>query len=192
MNEQVQAVMAELDEHRDRYAAFCRSLKDNELQSPVPQSTWLVRDFIAHLATIDRPVMQMFQGIRDGRGSDARGEGGVRWDVDDWNEAQVQERRSRTVEDLLAEAADVRSELRDVMAGFTAEDLDYVMKFGGDAKRPPGEVKLGAYLRGWCKHDPMHAVDMLRGIPERLTPDLEQWFDDPVIQGYQAIMNRDA
>jgi hypothetical protein len=27
-------------------------------------------------------------------------------------------------------------------------------------------------------------------MPERMTPELQAWFADPVVQGYQAQMNR--
>jgi hypothetical protein len=190
MHPDVEAVIAELDAHRERFEAFCRSLTGEELERPVPRSSWRVRDFIAHLATIDGPVMRMFEDVHAGRDEGLRGPDGGRFDVDGWNEERIQERRQRSVEDLLGEAAEVRAQLHEVMATLDEGDLAHVIKFIGDAKRPPGEVRLGAYLRGWCKHDPMHALDMSRALPERLTPELQAWFDDPIVARYQAAMNR--
>jgi hypothetical protein len=187
---EVEQVVTELDAHRARFEAFCRSLSDEELGRAVPRSTWLVRDFIAHLATIDLPVMRMFSDVQEG-GDGRIGTGGRdRFDVDQWNEEQIQARRRASVEELLREAAEVRSTLRGVLSRFSEENLAHRMKFQGDSKRPASEIRLGSYLRGWCKHDPMHALDMCRALPERLTPEMQAWFDDPIIAGYQAAMNR--
>jgi hypothetical protein len=189
MNPDVEAVIEELDGHRDRFEAFCRSLSPEELDRPVPRSTWLVRDFIAHLGTIDGPIGEMFRTIHEGGDPGMRNADGGKWDVDAWNDHQVEARRAKDVEALLAEAAAARIVLHGHMAELTADDISRTMKFGGDSKRPPGQVEIRQFLRGWCKHDPMHAVDMMRALPERRSPELDAWFDDPIIRGYQAAMN---
>ncbi len=190
MHPDVTAVVQELDAHRARFESFCRSLSEEQLKRPVPRSTWVVRDFISHLATIDGPVGEMFLGVHEGRDTGVRTPDGVKWDVDRWNDRQVEERRAKTVDDILAEAASSRSALHALMAQLTAEDIEKTLKFGGNSKRPPSEVRLLDYLGGWNKHDPMHVIDMVRALPEVITADLEAWFDDPVIQGYQAAMNK--
>lgn len=190
MTPEVAEIVAELDAHRARFEVFCRSLSSEELGRAVPKSTWIVRDFIAHLATIDRPVGEMFRTMHAGADPGLRGADGQRFDVDAWNEGQVQSRRQLSVEELLAEADASRAELKQDLAALTAEDLAKTLRFQGDSKRPPSEIALGRYLRGWCKHDPMHVLDMVRALPERETPELAAWFADPVIQGYQAMMNR--
>jgi hypothetical protein len=191
MHETVATVIEELDAHRERFEAFCRSLSEEELTRSVPRSTWLVGDFIAHLATIDGPVGEMFRSVHAGEDPGIRTGDGQRFDVDGWNEGRIQERRVRTVEDLLAEAAGARAALKVHLSALTAEDLAKSLKFQGDSKRRPAEWPLESYLRGWCKHDPMHALDMSRALPEQMTPELEQWFADPVVRGYQRAMNPD-
>ena len=189
MHPDVATVMQELDAHRARFIVFCRALSQEELETPVPGSEWQVRDFIAHLATIDGPVAATFTAIQENRqGADA-GDGGARWDVDRWNQGKVEERRGRSVNELLTEAAEGRVHLRKVLAAFDQESLGRKLRFGGDSRRAAAEIEVLAYLRGWCKHDPMHVVDMLRGIPPRRTAIIEQWIDDPVIASYQAQMN---
>jgi hypothetical protein len=191
MDCRVEAVIAELDRHRLRFEAFCRSLSGEQLVRPVPGSDWLVRDFIAHLATIDAPVTQMFRTYQQpAAGPDDAGQTRGAWDVDRWNQGRIEERRDGTIEQILTEAAETRRECRGALAAFTSEQVERTMRFGGDGKRPAGEVRLLDYLHGWCKHDPMHAVDMVRALPEHDTPQMREWFDDPVIQGYQAAMNR--
>ena len=182
-------VVDELDRHRAKFEEFCRSLSNNELSLAVPNSTWIVRDFIAHLATIDGPVSQMFRSMHAGEDPGIRDADGGRFDVDNWNDRQVEQRRMLSVEDVLAEAALARAELRKDLLALTDEDLARTLKFGGDSKRAAAEIPFGAYLRGWCKHDPMHVMDMSRALPHR-QPELAPWFDDPVIQGYQRQMNQ--
>jgi hypothetical protein len=186
---EVAAVVKELDEHRARFETFCRSLAEDELSTPVPNSTWIVKDFISHLATIDGPVGEMFRSIHAGADPGMRNSDGGKFRVDDWNDNQVEKRRGRSVEKILAEARESRAVLHGYMDALTSEDVHRVIPFGGDSKRPASQIELLQYLRGWNKHDPMHVIDMLRGIPARRTPDLDAWFDDPVIRGYQASMN---
>ena len=192
MTPDVEAILAELDGHRLRFTVLCRSLTSEELDRPVPQSSWIVRDFIAHLATIDAPVAGMFRTIHEGGDAGIRGNDGAPWDVDRWNEAQVQQRRGLTVDQLLFEAAEQRTALRNQLARLTEDDLDRTIKFGGDARRPPSEIALRSYLRGWCKHDVMHAVDMARAFPEKISARTAEWFADPVVAMYQKSMNGPA
>lgn len=182
-------VIEELDGHRAKFEAFCRLLSRGELERPVPNSTWQVRDFIAHLATIDVPVGGMFRSMHIGEDPGIRNPDGGRFDVDNWNDLQVEERRTHDLETVLSEAAKTRADLKAQMYVLTDQDLARTLKFGGDSKRPASEIPFGSYLRGWCKHDPMHAMDMSRALPERQA-ELAAWFDDPIIQGYQNAMNR--
>lgn len=184
----VQEVIDELDRHRAKFEEFCRSLSQEELARDVPNSTWQVRDFIAHLATIDGPVSGMFRSMHSGEDPGIRNADGAPFNVDDWNDKVVMERRALSVEDVLAEAAKSRADLKEYMYVLTDGDLARNLKFGGDSKRAASEFPFGMYLRGWCKHDPMHAMDMSRALPERQAS-LAPWFDDPVIQGYQKQMN---
>ncbi|MEX0784628.1 MAG: DinB family protein [Dehalococcoidia bacterium] len=185
----VTRVIDELAAHRATFEAYCRSLSEGQLNRPVPQSTWLVRDFIAHLATIDEPVSEMFRTVHAGADPGIRTGDGERWDVDRWNEDRIQERRTLSVEEVLSQAADSRAAMLVHLSALDDADLAKSLKFGGDARRAPAEFPLGGYIQGWCKHDPMHALDMSRALPEAMTPQLEQWFADPVVQGYNRQMN---
>ncbi len=192
MHPDVALVVTELADHRFKFEAFCRWLSKEELECPVPRSTWLARDFIAHLATIDEPVAGMFRAIHEGRETGIRTPDGAPFEVDRWNEDRIQERRARSLEELLGEAVSQRQKLLVHLEALDAADLPRKIPFRGDARRPAGGWELGRYLRGWCKHDVMHAVDMARAVPERVTPQVARWFDDPVVAGYQAMMNRDG
>lgn len=188
MTNQLDDIVQELDRHRERFEAFCRSLSAEELERPVPGSTWLVRDYIAHLATIDQPVAAMFRAVRQG-GRKGTSEGSEdRFDVDAWNDEVVQARRSRSVEELLDEVRRERAALKQELLAFTPADLERSIPFGGDAKRPAGMVPLGRYLAGWCRHDPIHVADMISALPKRRSQ-VEDWIRDPVVDQYQRVMN---
>jgi len=187
---EIEALLAELDEQRLRFTVLCRGLTAEQLERSVPGSNWLVRDFIAHLATIDRPVRRFIESVR-GEGADAgRSGGSAGGSIDEWNDRQVEERRERTVEELLVEMAEERSKMRALLASLTEEDLGRTIRFPGDSKRPPQELTLRQYLQGWVKHDGIHAVDMLRALPEwREELLVQRWLADPVIARYQQAMN---
>jgi Mycothiol maleylpyruvate isomerase N-terminal domain len=190
MHPDVAAVITELDAHRVRFEGFCRALSPEELSRTVPNSTWVVKDFVSHLATIDEPVESIFRNVHAGKGGAFTPEGGSPRHVDTWNDEAVAQRRGRSLDEIFAEAARRRAAIEEAMAELTQDDLDQVMTFGGDSKRPAGKFQLLRYLRGWNKHDPMHVVDMMRALPERKSAELDAWFDDPAIKGYQAAMNR--
>jgi hypothetical protein len=57
-----------------------------------------------------------------------------------------------------------RADLTDALAGFTDEQLDSTIHFGGDSKRAPRDIALFAYLSGWVFHDRWHTEDARRAI----------------------------
>ena len=193
MTPEVESVVRDLDGHRAKFETFCRSLSEEELDRDVPNSHWLVRDFIAHLATIDGPVRVMFEsmtGSRPTATSTPETSGGERWDVDRWNDSRVAARRNQTVDQIFEEAARERSRMHDALAALSEADLDKTLHFGGDTKRSAADLRLGDYIRGWAKHDVIHVADMLRALPERDTQDMRAWLDDPAVAGYQQMMNQ--
>jgi DinB superfamily len=176
--EQVAAIVREIEEHRTRFEDFCRSLSDEELDRLVPPDReWQVKDYISHLATIDQGVQPWFEALAQGKETPRAGtEGQERFDVDRWNQGQIERRREHDVEQILAEGARHREMLKATMNAFQEATLESVFHFPGDAKRPPMDIPFGMYLRGWAKHDPMHAHDMLRALPERADdPGLRDW-----------------
>ena len=57
----VQKVIDAIVENRVKFEAFCYSLSDEQLNRPVPESTWVVRDFAAHLDTLDPQMIRLFE-----------------------------------------------------------------------------------------------------------------------------------
>jgi hypothetical protein len=165
-------MVAETNRNRAQFESFCRGLSAAELQRPVPSSTWLARDFIAHLATIDTWVNEWFEHIADGKEWRPRGDDGGPFNIDTWNEARVQARREATVEELLVEAASNRETLWATVDRFTDEILAQKFDFRGHS------ITFQRYLELWAGHDPAHSADMLRALPEQAA--------DPVIAAWTA------
>ncbi len=51
--ETVTTVVRTIREQREKFETFCRSLSEEELRRPVPESTWIVKDFVSHLGSLD-------------------------------------------------------------------------------------------------------------------------------------------
>lgn len=188
MHPRVQPIVDEVRRHRARFDDFCRGLSDEQLARPVPDSTWIVKDYISHLATIDKTVVVWFESLADGSAAaptaearDAAGDGGG-FDIDAWNDRQVAKLRDTPVPDLLTLARDHRVRLLAAMDRFTDATIDSDIPFPGDATRRPQPINFGGYLIAWAKHDPAHARDMLRALPERAQdPGLGTWLDTVTI-----------
>ena len=190
-SESVGKVVEAIVENRKRFEAFCYSLSDEELMRPVPGSTWVVRDFAAHLGTLDVALQRWFDEAGAGRhvdgGTTATGEP---FDVDAFNDAQVASRRDWPLERIFAEANENRAKLIESLARLTEEQVAQPMHFAGDAKRKGGDLPLNMFLAGWAQHDPIHVADMVKALPERAAePEIAAWLDDPFVRGYQAIMS---
>lgn len=191
-SETAQRVIEAIRANRVHFEAFCYSLSEEQLNRPVPQSTWIVRDFAAHLGTLDTELMRWF-GSAAGEAMPDSGAGadGTRFDMDAFNDAAVAERRSWPLERIFAEAATNRVALIDTIAGLTEEQVNRTTRFAGDGKRQGGELPLNLFLAGWAQHDPIHVADMLRGLPELADDaELKAWLDSPFVAGYQKVMNR--
>lgn len=172
MERQLQPVIRAADENRVRFEAFCRSLSPEDLVRPVPDSTWQVQDFVAHLATIDDFVGDWFAHLADGRPWRPRGDDGSPFNIDTWNEARVQPRRAVGVEALLAAAASERKRFWSVADRLTPEILAQEFEFRGNT------VTYLRYLELWTGHDPAHAADMLRALPPSAHHGARAWVDD--------------
>lgn len=193
-SEMMRGIIQTVRDNRVRFEAFCRSLSEEELSRPVPDSSWVVKDFVSHLATLDPTLVLSFEAAAAGRPEDAtRNPDGSLLDLDALNDGLVSERRDWPLERILEEASANRAALIESMERMTDEDIAQVMRFTGDAKRSPADLPLRVFMLGWAHHDTIHAADMLRALPERATDaDLAAWVDGPMVKAYQAAMSGPA
>ena len=193
MNETVQHVIAAIRENRRKFEEFCSSLSEEQLARPVPDSTWIVKDFVTHLATLD-PLFDGFLGVveRGGQIDMSRDGSGAPFDLDAWNDGQVAERRDWPIARIFAETAAHREKLIESLGRLDEEQIGRPMHYTG-GKHGAADFPLKAFLVGWAQHDPIHAADMLKALPERADDAaLTSWLANPFVSGYQASMSGPA
>ncbi len=190
MNETIEQVVTGIVENRKKFEAFCFTLSEEELGRPVPESTWIVRDFAAHLDTLDPALVRWFGAAASGvERAQPMSDGGNPMDIDEFNDAEVAARRDWPLSRVFEEAATNRVKLIETLRTLTQAQIDAPVHFAGDAKRRAGDIPLKLFLAGWSQHDPIHAADMLKALPERAAdPEIKAWIDNPFVAGYQAAM----
>lgn len=189
MSETMQQVITAITENRERFRAFCMSLSDEEAMRAVPDSTWVVKDFAAHLATLDTTLVRYLESVIEGGQINMKQTAtGDPFDLDEWNNEQVAERRDWSMQRVFDEAAVNRARLIETLQRMTDEQIDRNMHFS-DPKRGSADFPLKAFLVGWTQHDPIHAADMLKALPERAAdPELAAWLANPFVTSYQTAM----
>jgi hypothetical protein len=190
-SETIDRITQQFRTNRDRFEAFCRSLSDEELSRPVPDSTWTVKDFVSHLATLDTELIRWFEAVRKGTTDEpARSADGSRFDVDKWNNGVVAERSAWSLDQIFEEATRNRKRLLAALHTLDDAKIEQTVRFPGDNKRPPADIPFKLFLFGLARHDNIHSADMLKALPERVEdPDLKAWLDDPAVKWYQDAMS---
>jgi hypothetical protein len=190
-SETIERLKQQFRTNRERFVVFCRSLSDEELERPVPDSTYRVKDFASHLATLDTELVRWFEAVREGRTDEpARSADGSKFDVDKFNNAVVAERRDWSLDQIFEEAAANRKRLLTALVALDEEAIGLTVHFSGDNKRPPADVPFKLFLFGLARHDNIHVADMVKALPERADdPELKAWLDDPAVRWYQDAMS---
>ncbi|MEX2238578.1 MAG: DinB family protein [Dehalococcoidia bacterium] len=178
-NPRIQLVLDELARHRRQFEVFCRSLSEDDLATPVPDSPWTVKDYIAHLATVDGVIAAGFQrvsGTSDVVAPDIPA--GEPFDIDDWNAAAVEARSGRSLDELLSEAAEHREDMARVFADLDDAHLGIPVPYGmrRASGLPDTPVPLREILWAISLHDPTHTRDILRALPDKSEePFVKEW-----------------
>lgn len=190
MNDTVEQVTPVIRENRRKFQEFCFSLSEDELTRAVPDSTWVVKDFASHLSTLDSLFIGYVGRLERGEQiSMTQDAAGAPFDLDVWNDAQVAERRSWSMQQIFDEASMNRDTLIAAFASLDEEQVGRLMHFS-DPKRGSADFPLKAFLVGWAQHDPIHTADMLKALPERASDAaLQAWLANPFVSGYQAAMS---
>lgn len=161
--ERAQQAIDRMAEERERLIAWVRTVPGEAWSRMAPGGVWQARDYVAHLASIDPLLVGLMRALQAG-GTPAQGADGRPFSIDDWNEAQILERRSRPIEELIAAMERQRPDLNAAMADFTDEQLDTTFHFGGDKSRSPRDITVAQFLAGLVYHDRWHMEDARRAI----------------------------
>jgi uncharacterized damage-inducible protein DinB len=187
----VQHAADTMQKHRQQFDEFCRSLTEEELDRPVPDSTWTVKDFIIHLAQFDEEVTRWMEALKSGHVEEpGRNPDGTTFDVDAYNNARIDERHDWPLDRILADGDENRAKLAVVMEELEDAHIEQTVHFPGDNKRPSANVQFKLFLVGLARHDPIHVADMLKALPERAAdPAITAWMDDGAVKWYQNAMS---
>lgn len=179
MNPRTRLVVDEMSRHRVQFEYLCHDLNADELDTKIPDSHWTVKDYIAHLCTIDALIAHAFAAQVGQQAPLPDTAYPQPFDIDDWNEAAVRSRMSRSVDELLAEGATHRDYMAKAIAAMSDEHLDRIIPYGGDRKAldlQPSMVRFGGLLWGIAVHDPTHTRDILRALPHRAEQSwIQEW-----------------
>lgn len=187
----IDKVVSTIKDERTRFEAFCRSLSSEELERMVPpDNKWSVKDFAAHLGTLDTEIIRWFDAVAAGvPDQPTLNADGTHFDIDHWNDRIVSERHNWTLDQIFAEAATNRAKVIASLAKLTEENVNTTVRFGGDNKRAPADVPLKLFILGWAHHDAIHLADMLKALPERADdPAIREWLSHPAVTWYQNAM----
>jgi hypothetical protein len=162
--QRAQEAIDKLAQERERFITWVRSVPSDDWAKLSPDGMWQVRDYVAHLASIDPLLTRMIRAFQREGDVDENRPSRPPFNIDDWNEGKILERRTHSIEDLIDEMEKYRGDLSAAMAGFTDEQLDRTFHFGGDKSRSPRDLKVGEFLRGLAYHDRWHMEDARRAI----------------------------
>ena len=179
MNPRIQLVIDEFARHRTQFTHLCHALTPEELRTPIPGSQWTVRDYVAHLCTIDGLIVPGFSAQVGLQAPLPDVPFPQPFDIDEWNDAAVRARDNASIDDLLAEANTHRERMLAAIERFTDANLDAIIDYGGDRKSlnlPKSKVRFGGLLWGIAIHEPTHTRDILRALPDRAgEPWIVEW-----------------
>lgn len=186
MDAAITAATEELEANRAMFTALVRCCPADQIDRPVPESAWRVRDYLAHLAAADQIAAAYLRAARAGENGAATTQGR---NLDQWNGAEVRQRASRSVPVLLAEMESRREQSVALLMDLDDADLDHEIYFPGDARRSPGPIPLRLWLQEWSKHDLLHARDLLRALPSLAAhADFQAWLaDDPLLNAIDRL-----
>lgn len=145
----VASLRAGLEASGARAAEILAGLEERDLDCPA-NPAWTVRDLLVHLATSERGVGQMLEGL-------LRGESIVPadFDLDRWNAGQVRRLAGMSLAELRERLATARRETLALLERVSDEDL------GRRGRHALGrEVSLGEALRIMAAHERVHMEEV--------------------------------
>ena len=118
----VEPIAAKDRESRAQVVALARSLPGEAWERPSPVEEWMYREILAHLAAgNDKNLQRILRAVVAREPVDASI---LTRDVDEQNARNVEERRGRSIEELIAEVEADAEELQELFPKLTDADKD--------------------------------------------------------------------
>ncbi len=130
-------------------------LTEEEMLRPTSVHHWSVKDFLAHIASWDEEQLRVIQAFSSQSAPQYSYEISDRDDFAIWNNAQIEQRREHSLQQVLTEFENARRDLIQIVEGFTDQVL-------ARRKRTSwGEDRTGLeLLEAQAEHDVEHAADI--------------------------------
>ena len=191
-SETIERLTQQFRTNRTRFNAFCVSLSDEELERPVPDSTYRVKDYATHLATLDPQLVRWFEAVRDGQTEQpSEANDGSPFDVDKFNDRVVAERRDWSLDQIFDEAEANRTGVpRSPPGARRREDRAGRPLQRRQQARPCGHSFQALPLRPRPpRRDPRRRHAQSPPRASKADPELQAWLDDPAVKWYQNAMS---
>lgn len=154
MSERKAGIHSALQGARDELLAVLKGLNDADWQRATPAEGWTIKDIVAHVGVGETGNLTIAQRIIADEDGVVAG-----FDLDRYNQRQVEKRRERNVTDLLADLASARQGTLALLAEVGDAQLD---KRG---KRTTGdETTVEQVFQQIARHDQMHVADIKKAL----------------------------
>jgi uncharacterized damage-inducible protein DinB len=147
----VEAIATKLQESRTQIVAVARSIPEEAWMRPSPNQGWSYRDLLVHLAVGDWLCQTVLRAITTDEPLNIGEIASLEW-ISAGNAERLNERKERTVEELIAEVAAEGDETQELLARLAEADESRTQE---DAP-----LSLGDYLRGFPGHDRTHLEEL--------------------------------
>jgi hypothetical protein len=156
MNDRAEQLRAEIDQARQDTLETVAQLQTPPLEIVQVNDGWTARDLLAHLSSIELRIRAMCQGALEGRPWPAEDNS-----VDAYNARCVEERRSWSTDDLVAELRDSGRQTDQLLQSLTDPALQTTF-----THPTRGEITVETMLRIIPRHLREHTAE-LRAAAER-------------------------
>lgn len=115
----VKPIAERYEQERNEVARVARQIPDELWGMPSPLPGWSFKDVLAHLAG-SQNLVKILRGVTEGRPVDPA----IFAETDAQNAEQIEERRDRSVRELIAEIEETKGEVLELFAALSEEDKD--------------------------------------------------------------------
>lgn len=157
MAESKQALREEMAAARFELMAAIGSLAEADWDRATANPEWTARDILTHVAVSESGNLVRMRRILEGNSALP-----ADWDLNRYNNRQVEKRRGMAVADLVAALSQSREEALAFLDGLTAEQLD-TRGWHGSGR----ELSLAEIFVVMANHERGHARDILGSKPGR-------------------------
>lgn len=150
---EIEAKFRLLYRYRDGFLRAVYSVADDAWDEASPCPGWSYRDVLAHVASNDRRVQTRLRALL---GERDEGELAALREEDDWNQRAVEERRGRSVRELVDELAANRHETLRLLSRLRPEHLSRPVELADGS-----HVGVLEYIDLFAQHESIHAGQLV-------------------------------